>query len=150
METKNKNESDLLHPVDLLEKFAEELFGKHKKSFSNFEDIFFSKKHSPSANISHNDKGVVLEMAIPGLDKKDINISLDKNILTVSSKKEENKQLFSVNEFSYNSFSRSFRLNDSLDKESIKSSLKNGILTIEIAKLSAETVKTEKRTIPVE
>jgi HSP20 family protein len=89
-------------------------------------------------------------MAIPGCDKKDIEISLEKNLLTISCKKEDSKQNFFRKEFSYNSFSRAFNLSESLDKDSIKSSMNNGVLTVEIGKLNPETAKTQKKTIPVE
>lgn len=141
---------DLLHPVDLLEKMTDKIFGKNYNiNFNRDFDMLFNKKHIPFVNISQTNDGVCLELAIPGYDKKDIEISIEKNLLTISCKKEESKQIFTRKEFSYNSFSRSFSLEESLDKDSIKTSMNNGILTIEISKLNSEFNKETKKIIPV-
>jgi HSP20 family protein len=144
-----KNEFELLFPVDFLGKLTDRIF-KESNIHSDWNKVFGYKETHPYANIIQKDNGVSLEMAIPGCDKKDIEISLEKNLLTISCKKEESKQTFARKEFSYHSFTRSFNLSDSLDKDSIKSSMNNGILTIEITKLNPETVKTQKKTIPVD
>ena len=142
----DKNEFELLFPVDFLGKLTDRIF--KESNFPSFEEVFATRK--PSANIIQTEKGVSLEMAIPGCDKKDIEISLDKNLLTISCKREESKQTFTRKEFSYHSFTRSFNIADSLDKDSIKSTMNNGVLTIEITKLNPEVVKAQKKTIPVE
>lgn len=148
METKK----ELLSPIDFLEKLSDNLNDKFgilsKQNF--WEDFLTTKRQHPSVNIIQTEKGVSLEMAIPGCDKKDVEISLEKNMLTISCKKEESKQNFARREFSYHSFSRSFNLADSLDKDSIKSYMENGVLTVEVAKLNPESAKTFKKTIPVE
>jgi HSP20 family protein len=145
MET-NKNK-ELLSPVDFFEKLIDKAVNL---SQPNWEDFFTAKKQTPSVNIIQTEKGVSLEMAIPGCDKKDVEISLEKNLLTISCKKEESKQTFTRKEFSYHSFTRSFNLADSLDKDNIKSYMENGVLTIEVGKLNPEANKLEKKTIPVE
>jgi len=144
----NKDNLDLLFPVDFLGKLADKVFGESKHS--NWDEMFTVRRETPSANVVQTENGVSLEMAVPGCDKKDIEISLEKNLLTISCKKEESKQTFTRKEFSYHSFTRSFNLADSLNKDSIKSTMNNGVLIIDIAKLSPETVKSQKKTIPVE
>ncbi len=143
-----KTNDKLVHPVDLLSNFADKLF--NDKNISSFEELFLHKKQIPPVNIFKTDKGVSIELAIPGFDKKDVEISLEKNLLTISCKKEESSQTFLRNEFSCKSFSRSFNISDGLNTEEIKSSMNNGILTVEIAKLNPETTNTQKKTIPVE
>lgn len=145
---KTNENYDLLSPVDLLSKLTDSIFKESK--ISNFENLFPVRTSGPSANIIQTENGVTLEMAIPGCDKKDIEISLEKNLLTVSCKKEEIKRTFARKEFSYHSFSRSFNLAESLDKDNIKTSMNNGVLSIEIGKLNPENVKPQKKTIPVE
>lgn len=68
----------------------------------------------PSVNIMENPENFMVEVAAPGMEKQDFQISLDGNLLTISSskkdQKEENNSNYTRREFSYQSFSRSFEL----------------------------------------
>lgn len=115
-----------------------------------FNDDFFgnfnrSAQSTPAVNVTeHNDK-FTIEVAAPGLDKKDINIKLEKDVLTISSEKEEKNEEKNSNcmrrEFSYTSFSRSFALPENVVADKIKASHTNGILNIEIPKKEEDKVK---------
>ena len=92
-------------------------------------------------------------MAAPGLQKKDFRIDLANDVLTISSeKKVENEtkkgQQFTRREFSYQSFSRSFTLPNTVDSEKISATYENGILRVLIPK--KEEAKTKPaRTIEI-
>ena len=93
----------------------------------------------PSVNIKEGDDAYEVEMAAPGLGKKDFKIGLNHGMLTISSEKKidnETKkgQQFTRKEFSYQSFSRSFSLPDSVDNDKISARYENGILKILIPK----------------
>ena len=93
----------------------------------------------PSVNVKESTKGFEVDMAAPGLDKKDFNIELQHGVLTISSeKKVENEtkrgQQFTQREFSYQSFSRSFSLPETVDGDKISAKYENGILKISIPK----------------
>lgn len=96
------------------------------------------KKSSPMVNVIENEKDYTLEVAAPGMDKKDFKIELNNNILNISSEKKEEKESkkenFMRREFSYTSFCRSFEIPEEVDAENIKANYENGILTIEIPK----------------
>ena len=73
------------------------------RSFSDMIDDIFNRGMSdintsnlsttvPSVNITDNNDHVTLEVAAPGMDKKDFNISLDKDQLTISVEKEANSE----------------------------------------------------------
>jgi HSP20 family protein len=105
----------------------------------------------PAVNISETENEFQVELAVPGLKKEDFKISLDKNVLTVSSEKktenvEEGKK-FSKREYSYNSFSRSFTLPESADHSKIEADYADGILTLTITK--KEEAKFQSREIAV-
>ncbi|QEC80043.1 Hsp20/alpha crystallin family protein [Mucilaginibacter ginsenosidivorax] len=105
----------------------------------------------PAVNISETENEFQVELAVPGLKKEDLKISLDKNVLTVSSEKktenvEEGKK-FSKREYSYNSFSRSFTLPESADHSKIEADYTDGILTLTITK--KEEAKFQSREIAV-
>ena len=66
----------------------------------------------PAVNIREDDKRFTLELAVPGIDKKDLKIDINEDVLTISSEtkneSEENKDGYKRKEFSYSSFCRSF------------------------------------------
>jgi HSP20 family protein len=92
----------------------------------------------PAVNIAETDNEYRVELAAPGLDKKDFKIDLNKNVLIISSEKEaineEKKENFMRREFSYNSFKRSFTLPETVNAEKIKAEHENGILRVHIPK----------------
>ncbi len=101
----------------------------------------------PAVNIKEENDKFVLEMAAPGMSKKDFHISLDDNVLTISSEKKEEKEEKNENytrrEFFYNTFSRSFTLPENVDAEKIKADYKNGILTLTLPKKEEAKVTRE-------
>jgi HSP20 family protein len=102
----------------------------------------------PSVNIMENDKDYLLEMAVPGMEKKDLKVEVGNNMLTISAEKEEKKEEkedgFSRKEFSYNSFCRSFTLPENTDGDKVDAEYKDGILKIAIPKKEVKVIKTEK------
>jgi HSP20 family protein len=89
-------------------------------------------------NIRETKEGYVLDVVAPGLEKSDFKVSLDKNVLTVSaerkteSRQEEEKTV--RREFSFRSFSRSFRLDEGIDATAIRAKYENGILQLTLPK----------------
>ena len=93
----------------------------------------------PSVNILEGKESYEVKMAAPGLDKKDFKIELSHGTLTISSeKKSENEakkgQQFTRREFSYQSFSRSFTLPDTVDGDKISAKYEDGVLKVIIPK----------------
>ena len=72
----------------------------------------------PAVNIREDDKNYVLDFAIPGIDKKDLKIDMNEDVLTISSEtkndSEESKDGYRRKEFSYKAFSRSFYIPETL------------------------------------
>lgn len=108
--------------------------------FNNFFDN--NSNRLPATNIKENKNEFKIELSVPGFNKEDLKIEIDKNILKVSvhkemkneSKDDEDKVL--RQEFGYYSFSRSFVLPDNIDTEHIEAEEKSGILSISIPKLN--------------
>jgi HSP20 family protein len=122
--------------------------------YSLLNDSFLSEKaitRTPAVNIAETDNQFEVELAIPGLNKEDIKINLDKNLLSVSAdKKAENVQegkKFSKREFGFSAFSRSFTLPESADQSKIEADYTSGILKLTIAK--KEEAKFQAREIAV-
>jgi HSP20 family protein len=119
-----------------------------------FDDDFFpvvSNRTSsmPAVNIKENEKNYTLELAVPGMDKKDLKIDINEDVLTISSETnnetEEEKDGYKRKEFSYSSFCRSFYIPDNVNKDKIGASYKDGILTVEIPKMEEEKSKITKQ-----
>ena len=94
----------------------------------------------PAVNIRETQYSFEVEMAAPGMSKKDFKIELDNNLLTISSeRKTENEQKqgerYTKREFSYQAFQRSFMLpKDVVDDEKIQAKYEEGVLRLNIPK----------------
>lgn len=93
----------------------------------------------PAVNISENDNAYTVEMAAPGMSKKDFKVELENNLLTISYEKEEKNEekeggKFTKREFNYQTFRRSFTLPETVEPEKIEANYKEGILRLEIPK----------------
>lgn len=110
----------------------------------------FSKNNTfvPLANITEQGNGFVIEMVTPGFNKEDFKIEIANNLLTVSSEHTHKETTmannYTLKEYSFDSFSRSFRLNEKLNQDEITAGYKNGILTLWIPK------KEEAQTKPIQ
>ncbi len=126
-----------------------DIFGKR---FSDIMDEFFNDAVAtrrdtfvPSIDISETEKQFVIDVEVPGVDKKDIELNIENNTLTISGerkfeKKEDNKQYHRV-ESHYGTFSRTFSLPDNVNTESINATYNNGILSITVDKSEQQMKK---------
>lgn len=102
-----------------------------------------------SANVWEDDKNLHLEYALPGVKKEQINVQFENGILAVSTEKSstenDTERNYHRREFTYTSYSRSFRLNDKKYKfDAIEAAFENGVLKVTVPKLVEE--KKEART----
>jgi HSP20 family protein len=102
----------------------------------------------PAVNIAETENEFHIELAAPGLKKEDFKISLDKNILNVSTERktenvEEGKK-FSKREYNYTSFTRSFTLPESIDQTKIDAEYTDGILKLNVAKREEAKIQTRE------
>jgi len=98
-----------------------------------------ARKLTPLMNVSETDSGYEIETELPGVDKKDIELNLHDNILTIKGEKkgfnEEKKDKYHKIERSHGSFQRSVRLPSDIDVEKVSASMEHGILHVEVRKL---------------
>ncbi len=91
----------------------------------------------PYADIEETDDGYIVRMDLAGVNKNDIHVSLENNVLTVRGerKREEGQErTFHFNERFYGKFYRSFVLPSTVDPDSVAAEYKDGVLTINIRK----------------
>lgn len=105
----------------------------------------------PAANVRETSDSFEVEIAAPGMSKKDFRIEMDNNLLTVFSEKQEENELkeeerYTKKEFSYQAFRRSFTLpKDVVDDDKIQAKYENGILRLSIPKKEEAKPKPPKK-----
>jgi HSP20 family protein len=105
----------------------------------------------PAVDVRETEKAYVLEMDLPGHDEKGIDVHVDGGSLTIESKQDESKEekkndgTYILRERRQQSFTRSFKLPENADPESITASFKEGVLTMEIQKRA----EAQKRSIQI-
>ena len=106
---------------------------------------------SPRIDIKETKKDFKIVSELPGLDQKDIEVSVHDGLLTVSGEKREEKEETEGDyhhvERSFGCFSRSISLPDSVDTDKVKSVFKNGVLTVTLPK-NEKAIKEPKK-IPI-
>ena len=95
----------------------------------------------PAANVTESPKEFKVALSVPGYAQKDVKVSVDRNVLTISAETEsKGEETDSENrvirrEFSHSSFSRSFTLPDNVDADAINAKLADGVLNLALPKL---------------
>ena len=91
--------------------------------------------YTPKADYYETENGFALEVELPGVKKEDMDIQVEKNIITVKATRVRSKdEKFTFDKDEKFTFERSFRLADDIDTENIKVSLENGILKFDLSK----------------
>ncbi|SFA57922.1 HSP20 family protein [Pedobacter suwonensis] len=118
-------------------------------------DTFFTDRRLssvPAVNISETNEEYHIELAAPGLKKDDFKVSIEKDMLTISTAKhtENNNdgKTYNRREYSYAAFTRAFTLPDSADVERIQAAYTDGILHLNIPK--KEEAKAVSRQIEIQ
>jgi HSP20 family protein len=103
----------------------------------------------PAVNIREDEKNYVLDLAVPGIDKKDLKIDMNEDVLTISSENrnetEENRDGYKRKEFSYSSFCRSFYIPENVNRDKIEANYKDGILSVELPKQEVDMNKATRQ-----
>lgn len=91
---------------------------------------------SPAVEVIEKDNGYVFEFEVPGIEQKNLDISLEDGVLKVVGERtfEENDEKRLRSERSYGKFTRSFRLPETADPSSVKANLKDGILRVSVSR----------------
>ena len=108
---------------------------------------------TPSVNIVENEDHFSLQLAAPGLTKHDFNIQIENDRLVISaekkSEKEETEGRFTRREFSYGSFTRSFQLDDNINRDGIAAAYEDGVLKLTLPKKEEAARKSASKTIEI-
>ena len=118
-----------------------------------FDDDFFPliqnrTSSMPAVNIREDEKNYTLELAIPGIDKNNLKIDINEDVLTISSETKnettEDKDGYRRKEFSYSSFCRNFYIPENVKRDDIEANYKDGILSVSLPKQEEEKNKIKR------
>ena len=141
-------------PDTFLNTLNEDISAILHKSFDNlFPEYIFQQELKGMAmpvDIKEYDDSFCVKVELPGIDKKDIDVDINKTYVKISAKKEikeettDRKQKYHKSEFRYGSYYRTLYFPSEIDVEKAKADLKHGILKLELPKLNIEDKKTKK------
>ncbi len=128
-----------------------------------FDDNFFNTPvmaqtttTAPAVNVKEDNKQYVMEVAVPGLKKDQVNMSIDKDgYLTLSienkneQKDESKKEHYLRREFSYTSYRQSYALPDNVDADKIEANVADGVLKVVLPKVEKKEEKEDVKHIEV-
>src|SRR6185503_12451484 len=109
-----------------------------RDSYGNGDEALTTSNFAPPVDVYEDEHNITLNIEVPGIDEKDINVSIENNTLTVHGErrfeKDEKEENFHRVERMYGSFTRSFTLPNTVDPEQVTAHSEKGVLTIRLAK----------------
>ena len=102
----------------------------------------------PDMDIRENGSKIVIEAELPGMEEKDIDVSLKNGMLTIKGEKrseeEKKEDDYHLTERRYGSFKRGFRVPETVDPDKVEASLEKGVLHVKMAKKPEATIPAKK------
>ena len=138
---KNLNRDEFLTPFD---KIFDQLMLKQFPNFQEDVGVSFNKGAYPKVNIYEYDDKVGIVAEIPGLDKKNVTVDVEEDVLIISGDKhgfDSDGGKCITRELKQSAFTRSFNLGEYLDGTKVSAKFKDGMLSISIPKKEPELPK---------
>ncbi len=135
-----KKTTDIDHPFYSLQREMNNLFDNFFRGFSVAPRGFATgiAEFTPSVDVKENDKEFIIKAELPGVEEKDIDVTVTNDSVTIKGEKKEEKEDKDKNyyymERSYGSFSRVIPLQTEIESGKAQASFKNGVLDIKIPK----------------
>lgn len=108
------------------------------KPMFDFEPLLAEPRFLPVFEVKETKASYVFKSDVPGVEEKDIEVTVTPERLTIGGKREEEKradgETFFMHERAYGAFTRAFALPEGADPEHVTAELKGGVLTVEVAK----------------
>ena len=144
-----------LVPFEEMERWVEDVF---RRPFSMFSPMLWPEMKLgefetlvPAVDIYEDGNELVLKADIPGIDKKELDINISDNFLTISGEKKKEEKEEKGNYYRYErihgSFFRRFELPSDIDTEKIKAHFENGVLEVKLPKSAEAKSRSKKITV---
>ena len=141
-------------PRDILSAMRGEMdrmFERFEHGFPRFPHLFRADHASvmaPELDVRESATAITVEAELPGVDEKDISVTLSNGILSIKGEKKQDKEEKTENyylaERSYGAFERSLQLPDSIDETKVDAKFDKGVLKITASK-KPEAVKAQRK-----
>jgi HSP20 family protein len=142
------------NPFGLLRQEMNTLFDNFSRGFEMEPFMGRFSTFSPSVDVKESDKEIKVSAELPGMEDKDINVSLTKDSLTIKGQKKEEKEDkgkdFYKMERSYGSFMRTIPLPSEIDTDKVKAEFRKGVLTVTLPKTAKAIKETKKISVKAE
>jgi HSP20 family protein len=150
-ELQRKDDQDLTNLRNEMNSMFDEFFSNPFSMSPLWRRMEMQDKFIPGIDVSETDKEILISADLPGMDEKDIHLSIEGDVLTLSGNKikdttTKNAQLHNI-ERSYGSFSRSISLPVKVEIDKIDASFNKGVLKIIIPK--AASIESQVKKIPI-
>ena len=135
------NREEFLTPFD---RVFDELMNKQFPAFKEEVGVSFNQGSYPKVNVYEYDDKIGIVAEIPGLDKKNVSVEVEDQVLTISGDKhgfDDSGGKCITRELKQSSFKRSFNLGEHLDGDDVSATFKDGMLSIAIPKMEPEKPK---------
>ena len=135
------NRDEFLTPFD---KIFDELMSKSFPTFKEEVGVSFNQGAYPKVNFYEYDDKIGIVAEIPGLDKKNVSVEVEDQVLIISGDKhgfDSDGGKCITRELKQSAFTRSFNLGEHLDGESVSAKFKDGMLSISVPKIEPELPK---------
>ena len=137
----------MMRPILPIEEEVNRIMRNFLRAFGEEESLF---ETFPAVDIREREDSFIIEAEIPGMDKNDIKVSIQDDVITISGEKKREERVEGYEEIrierSCGKFSRSFRLGVPVEADKVKARYKNGVLTITVPK----SEKVRGKEIPIE
>ena len=133
--------NEFLTPFD---RIFDELMNKQFPAFQEEVGVSFNKGAYPKVNVYEYDDKIGIVAEIPGLDKKNVTVDVEDNVLTISGDKhgfDTDGGKCITRELKQSAFKRSFNLGEHLDGTNVSAKFKDGMLSISVPKIEPEKPK---------
>jgi len=152
-EIEKSPDTGVSRPRDIFGAMREEMdkmFERFEHGFPRWPTLFRQGNGVvvPELDVRENSTSITVEAELPGVDEKDVSVTLANGVLTIKGEKKQSREQkgedFYRSERSYGAFERSLRLPDTIDEAKVDAKFDKGVLTITAAK-KPEAVKAERR-----
>jgi HSP20 family protein len=155
IEIAKRSSASATRPRDLFEAMRQEMdrvFERFESGWPRWPSVFGgdggARLMVPTIDVREDAKSITIEADLPGVDEKDVSVTLANGVLTIKGEKkherEEKKENYYLAERSFGSFERSLSLPETIDDSKVEARFDKGVLTVTAAK-KPEAVKAERK-----
>jgi len=149
-----KGKAEDYHPFYSLQREMNSLFDDFFRGFDIIPRGFYRSgevSFMPTVDVKESEKEFTIKAELPGVDEKDVEVTVTDNVVTIKGEKKEEKEDKGKNyyymERSYGSFNRVIPLTEEIESDKAEASFKNGVLNITIPK--SQTAKAKGTKVPI-